>query len=79
MGVVLIVVVWSLELLDRVVTMRFVYGRVRLVFGLDLERAVWELVVQTGCELANVLREWRNRENLCERITGHWNTVFEAR
>ncbi|KEQ63376.1 nucleotide-diphospho-sugar transferase, partial [Aureobasidium melanogenum CBS 110374] len=27
-------------------------------FGLDLEKTIWELIVQNGCELADVIREW---------------------
>lgn len=46
-------------------------------FGLDLEKGVWELVVQTGCELANVVKEWKNRENLCERLNEHWDALFK--
>jgi alpha 1,2-mannosyltransferase len=46
-------------------------------FGLDLEKTVWELVVQTGCELADVIREWSHRKDLCRRLNEHWNAVFK--
>ena len=47
-------------------------------FGLDLEKIVWELVVQTGCELADVIREWSDRKNLCHRLNEHWDAVFKG-
>jgi alpha 1,2-mannosyltransferase len=46
-------------------------------FGLDLEKAVWELVVRTGCELADVIREWSDRKDLCRRLNEHWDAVFK--
>jgi alpha 1,2-mannosyltransferase len=46
-------------------------------FGLDLEKTVWELVVQTGCELADVIREWTDRKDLCPRLNKHWDAVFK--
>jgi alpha 1,2-mannosyltransferase len=46
-------------------------------FGLDLEKTAWELVVQTGCELADVIREWSHRKDLCPRLNAHWNAVFK--
>ena len=47
------------------------------MFGVDLEKAVWELIVQTGCELADVIREWSDREDLCRRLNKHWDGVFK--
>ncbi|KAI4747823.1 nucleotide-diphospho-sugar transferase [Aureobasidium sp. EXF-12298] len=46
-------------------------------FGLDLEKTVWELVVQTGCELADVIREWSDRKDLCLRLNEHWDAMFK--
>jgi alpha 1,2-mannosyltransferase len=46
-------------------------------FGLDLERTVWELIVQTGCELADAIREWSHRKDLCRRLNEHWDAVFK--
>lgn len=45
-------------------------------FGLDLEKTVWELIVQNGCELADVIREWSNRRDLCRRLNDHWDALF---
>jgi len=45
-------------------------------FGFDLERALWELLVQTGCELADTIREWKTRDRLCERLEEHYAAVF---
>ncbi|KAI5199738.1 nucleotide-diphospho-sugar transferase [Aureobasidium subglaciale] len=46
-------------------------------FGLDLEKAVWELLVQTGCELADEVREWSDCKDLCRRLNEHWDAVFK--
>ncbi|KAI5214479.1 nucleotide-diphospho-sugar transferase [Aureobasidium subglaciale] len=46
-------------------------------FGMDLEKAVWELVVQTGCELADKIREWSDCKDLCRRLNEHWDGVFK--
>lgn len=46
-------------------------------FGMDLEKTVWELVVQTGCELADMIREWSDRKDLCRRLNEHWDAVFK--
>ncbi|CAD0093483.1 unnamed protein product [Aureobasidium mustum] len=47
------------------------------LFGLDLEKTVWELIVQNGCELADVIREWSNRKDLCRRLDEHWDALFK--
>ncbi|KAI4736047.1 nucleotide-diphospho-sugar transferase [Aureobasidium sp. EXF-12298] len=46
-------------------------------FGLDLEKTVWELIVQNGCELADVIREWSDRKDLCRRLSEHWDALFK--
>ncbi|KAF8540867.1 mannosyltransferase putative-domain-containing protein, partial [Trichophaea hybrida] len=46
-------------------------------FGGDIERVVWKELVGLGCELANVVREWKGRDKLCERLKEHWKAVFE--
>jgi len=46
------------------------------LFGYDLEMAVWELLVQTGCELAEMIKEWKGRDRMCDRLKKHWNAVF---
>jgi len=48
------------------------------MFGIDLERAIWELLVQTGCELADVIREWKKREKLCSRLEEHYSAMFKG-
>ncbi|KAH6876598.1 mannosyltransferase putative-domain-containing protein [Thelonectria olida] len=47
------------------------------LFGFDVEDTLWDLLVQTGCELADSVREWKGRENLCERLTEHHQLVFD--
>lgn len=46
------------------------------LFGFDVERTIWELLVQTGCELQNVLAEWKTRERMCDRLQEHYQAVF---
>ncbi|KAK6000260.1 hypothetical protein QM012_003892 [Aureobasidium pullulans] len=46
-------------------------------FGMDLEKTVWELIVQNGCELADVVREWSDRKDLCRRLNEHWDALFK--
>jgi alpha 1,2-mannosyltransferase len=47
------------------------------LFGEDLERRTWALLVDSGCQLAHVLREWKKREDVCGRLKAHWSSVFE--
>jgi alpha 1,2-mannosyltransferase len=46
------------------------------LFGEDLEMRAWKSVVEVGCDLASVLREWRERKNICMRLREHWMEVF---
>ncbi|ROV98059.1 hypothetical protein VMCG_07034 [Cytospora schulzeri] len=45
-------------------------------FGFDVERSIWDLMVQTGCELQDVIREWKGREGMCDRLEEHYKLVF---
>jgi alpha 1,2-mannosyltransferase len=46
------------------------------LFGLDLEKATWHMVVETGCELSGVIKEWKKRNNICGRLKDHFNLAF---
>ncbi|KAA8896394.1 mannosyltransferase putative-domain-containing protein [Sphaerosporella brunnea] len=46
-------------------------------FGEDIEKTVWKELVDVGCKLADVMREWKSRENVCQRLKEHWKEVFE--
>jgi alpha 1,2-mannosyltransferase len=46
------------------------------LFRVDLEKRVWGEMVQSGCDLENVIFEWVDRKNICERLKGHWDNVF---
>lgn len=46
------------------------------IFGKDLEKSVWEILVQTGCELERILEEWKGRKDMCPRLQEHWKEVF---
>lgn len=45
-------------------------------FGFDVEQTLWDLLVQSGCELQGVLKEWKGRESMCERLEEHYKKVF---
>lgn len=45
-------------------------------FGTDVEKSIWDLLVQTGCELQDVIEEWKERERMCERLEQHYQAVF---
>jgi len=45
-------------------------------FGYDIEKEVWELLVKTGCELDQLLGEWKGRKSMCARLEEHWEAVF---
>ena len=46
------------------------------LFGRDLEKEVWTLLVETGCELAEKVAEWKDRKEMCKRLKEHWKAVF---
>lgn len=46
------------------------------IFGKDLEKEVWQVVRDTGCDLANRLKEWKDRKDMCDRLNKHWDAVF---
>ncbi|KAI5857542.1 mannosyltransferase putative-domain-containing protein [Tricharina praecox] len=45
-------------------------------FGEDIEMVVWQQMVEVGCELADVVEEWKDRSGLCKRLKKHWK-IFE--
>lgn len=45
-------------------------------FGFDVEESLWDLLVQTGCELQGVVEEWKRRGDMCERLEEHHKAVF---
>lgn len=45
-------------------------------FGVDLERVVWNEMVEPGCELRDALSDWRGLDRVCDRAREHWNDVF---
>lgn len=46
-------------------------------FGVDLERVVWNEMVEPGCGLQNVMRDWKGKERVCDRAREHWGEVFK--
>lgn len=45
-------------------------------FGMDLERVVWNEMVEPGCELRDTLTDWRGLDRVCDRAREHWQDVF---
>jgi len=48
------------------------------VFGYDVERVIWDIMLEVGCELGDLLRDWAKHERLCERLQAHHDAVFPA-
>lgn len=48
------------------------------IFGEDIEAVVWGILVDSGCALQHVVREWKQRERLCERLGDFWKGLFEG-
>lgn len=48
-------------------------------FGFDVERSIWDLLVQTGCELQDVIQEWKGRDGMCEKLEEHYEKVFGSK
>jgi alpha 1,2-mannosyltransferase len=36
------------------------------IFGGDLERRVWEVMIPVSCELEHVMKEWSERKHMCK-------------
>lgn len=47
------------------------------LFGIDFEKSAFQVVVDVGCELAKVVREWKHRSGLCSRLKQHFRETFE--
>lgn len=45
-------------------------------FGVDLERVVWNEMVEPGCELRDSMSDWRGLDRVCDRAREHWKDVF---
>jgi len=45
-------------------------------FGEDVEMRIWKIMVDTGCQLEDVLRDWKTRDHLCARLREHYESVF---
>jgi alpha 1,2-mannosyltransferase len=45
-------------------------------FGFDVEQSIWDIMVQTGCELQDIIDEWKGRKRMCERLVEHYKKVF---
>ena len=42
----------------------------------DIEKVVWEIMVEMACELEGMLRDWKKVKNVCEKAKRHWDAVF---
>jgi len=48
----------------------------RKILDSDVEAKIWKILVDTGCELADEVMEWKHRKNLCKRLKAHFTEVF---
>jgi len=47
------------------------------VFGIDFEKSTFQVVIEVGCELASVVKEWRHRRMICSKLKSHFKATFE--
>lgn len=45
-------------------------------FGMDLERVVWNEMVEPGCGLQHAIQDWNGRDRVCDRAREHWRETF---
>jgi alpha 1,2-mannosyltransferase len=48
------------------------------LFGEDVEKRVWTLLVESGCDYADIVPEWKHRSDICERLKEHFERVFSS-
>ena len=48
------------------------------MFDEDVELKTWVVVRDVGCELAGVIKEWKGRQDMCQRLKTHWDAVFAS-
>jgi alpha 1,2-mannosyltransferase len=48
-----------------------------LLFGMDFEKATFQVVVDVGCKFASVVKEWKHRWSVCSRLEQHFKEAFE--
>ncbi|GAM89155.1 hypothetical protein ANO11243_071910 [Dothideomycetidae sp. 11243] len=56
-----------------------IYGnkeKVIKMFGYDLEEAIWQIMVQTGCSLQDKIKDWKKKEDLCDKLHEHYDKLF---
>ena len=45
-------------------------------FDYDIEKVVWEIMVDMACEFEGVLRDWKKIKHVCQMAREHWDAVF---
>lgn len=64
---------------DKLMRWRMLGNRKKclLKFGFDIEAVLWDFMVEDACSpLAETLRDWSFRKDLCQRVTRHRNELF---
>ncbi len=51
-------------------------GIQKLFEGRDMEKEVWQEMKDTTCALEGVMKDWRERHNLCTRVKEHYLSLF---
>lgn len=49
------------------------------IFGQDLERAVWNEMIESGCALQKKLEDWKERDKICDKARDHWNNLYRIK
>ncbi len=47
------------------------------LFGVDLEKVVWDEMRGLACELEGEVEDWRGREGVCRRANEHFKGLFD--
>jgi len=47
------------------------------IFGMDFEKSTFQVVVEVGCELAAIVKEWKHQWMICSKLKSHFKATFE--
>ena len=47
-------------------------------FGVDVERAAWDEILYTACDIPYVFQDWKGRANVCEDVRRIHESMFQA-
>ena len=47
-------------------------------FGMDVEKAVWDEILYTACDITYVFQDWKGRADVCEDVRRVYENMFKA-